>query len=162
MGVMGGASSGLMDEVILFASDEASSFAMGSETSIVDASAGNGGLAAVAAECVGVNRMFSPSLSISPPSILWPGLAVEFGCLLLLSFLEEFEGVNFALFFPDERGIIDVLERNLRDVSGTLLGQSSCGTCGDQGRVETRNLRTNNRIRVARGWNLKSRTSRFN
>ena len=152
---MGGASSGLMDEVILFASEEASSFAMGLETSIVDASAGNGGLAAVAAECVGVNRMFSPSLSISPSSILWAGLAVEFGCLFLLPFLlEEFEGVNFALFFPFERGMIDVLERNLRDVSGTLLGQSSRGTCGDQGRVGTRDLRTNNRIRVARGWNL--------
>ena len=62
MGVMG-ASSWLVDEVILFASEEASSFAIGLETSIVDASAGNGGLAAVAAECVGVNRMFSPSLS---------------------------------------------------------------------------------------------------
>ena len=84
MGVMGGASSGLMDEVILFASEEASSFAMGLETSIVDASAGNGGLAAVAAECVGVNMLFSPSLSISPSPILWAGLAVEFGCLLPL------------------------------------------------------------------------------
>ena len=133
---MGGASSGLMDEVVLFASMEASSFAMGSETSIVDASAGNGGLAAVAAECVGVNRMFSPSLSISPSSILWAGLAVEFGCLFLLPFLlEEFEGVNFALFFPFERGMIDVLERILRDVSELLLGQSSCKTRSDQGRV---------------------------
>ena len=103
MGVMGGASSGLMDEVILFASDEASSFAMGSETSIVDASAGNGGLAAVAAECVGVNIVSTPSLNISPSSILWPGLAVEFVCLLLLflSFLEEFEGVDFVLFLLD-------------------------------------------------------------
>ena len=58
--------------------------------------------------------------------------------------------------------MIDVLERNLRDVSELLLGQSSCGTRSDQGRVETRDLRTNNRIRVARGWNFKSRTSRFN
>ena len=63
--------------------------------------------------------------------------------------------MNFALFFPDERGIIDVLERNLRDVSGTLLGQSSRGTCGDQGRVGTRDLRTNNRIRVARELEIK-------
>ena len=58
--------------------------------------------------------------------------------------------------------MIDVLGRNLRDISESPFGQSSCGTRGDQGRVETRDLRTNNRIRVARGWNLKSRTSRFN
>ena len=153
---MGGASSGLMDEVILFASDEASSFAMGSETSIVDASAGNGGLAAVAAECVGVNIVSTPSSNISPSSILWAGLAVEFGCLLLLPFLlEEFEGVNFALFFPFERGMTDVLERILRDASGTCLEQSSCGTCGDQRRVGTRDLRTDNRIRVARKLEIK-------
>ena len=102
-GCVGGASSGLMDEVILFSSDVASSFAMGLETSIVDVSAGDGGLAAIAAECVGVNRMFPPSLGISPSSILWSGLAVEFVCLLLfLSFLEEFEGVGFALFFLDD------------------------------------------------------------
>ena len=101
MGVMG-ASSGLVDEVILFSSEEASSFAIGFETSIVDVSACNGGLAAVAAECVGGNRMFPPSLGISPSSILWSGLAVEFVCLLLfLSFLEEFEGVDFVLFFLD-------------------------------------------------------------
>ena len=78
--------------------------------------------------------------------------------LLLLFFLAEWEGVDFALLFlADElwlRGMIDVLERILRDVSELLLGQSSCGTRGDQGRVETRDLRTNNRIRVARGWNL--------
>ena len=102
MGVMG-ASSWLVDEVALFSSEEASSFAIGFEASIVDVSACNGGLAAVAAECVGVNRMFPPSLGISPSSILWPGLAVEFVCLLLfLSFLEEFEGVDFALFFLDD------------------------------------------------------------
>ena len=103
MGVLGGASSGLVDEVILLSSEEASSFAIGFETSIVDVSACNGGLAAVAAECVGVNRMFPPSSGISPSSILWPGLAVEFVCLLLLflSFLEEFEGVDFVLFFLD-------------------------------------------------------------
>ena len=106
MGVIG-SSSGLVDEVILFASEEASSFAIGLETSIVDASAGNGGLAAVAAECVGVNMLFSPSLSISPSPILWAGLAVEFGCLLLLPFLlEEFEGVNFALFFPFDHQLL--------------------------------------------------------
>ena len=114
-----GASSWLVDEVILLSSEEASSFAIGFEESFIDVSACNGELAAVAAECVGESRMFPPSLGISPSSILWPGLAVEFGCLLLLSFLEEFEGVNFALFFPDERGIIDVLERIRRDASGT-------------------------------------------
>ena len=102
MGVMG-ASSGLVDEVALFSSEEASSFAIGFEASIVDVSACNGGLAAVAAECVGESRMFPPSLGISPSSILWSGLAVEFVCLLLfLSFLEEFEGVGFALFFLDD------------------------------------------------------------
>ena len=104
-----GASSGLVDEVALFSSEEASSFAIGFEASIVDVSACNGGLAAVAAECVGVNRMFPPSLGISPSSILWSGLLVEFACLRLLSFLEEFEGVDFRLFLLDERGIVDVL-----------------------------------------------------
>ena len=154
-----GASSWLVDEVALFSSEEASSFAIGFETSIVDVSACNGGLAAVAAECVGVNRMFPPSLGISPSSILWSGLAEEFVLmLLLLFFLAEWEGVDFALLFlADElwlRGMIDVLERILRTAAELLLGQSSCRTRSDQGRVETRDLRTNSRIRVARGWNL--------
>ena len=102
MGVMG-ASSWLVDEVALFSSEEASSFAIGFEASIVDVSACCGGLAAVAAECVGGNRRFPPSLGRSPSSILWSGLAAEFVCLLLLLFfLAEFEGVDFALFFlPD-------------------------------------------------------------
>ena len=99
MGVMG-ASSGLVDEVALFSSEEASSFAIGFEASIVDVSACCGGLAAVAAECVGGNRRFPPSLGRSPSSILWSGLAAEFVCLLLLLFfLAECEGVDFALFF---------------------------------------------------------------
>ena len=163
MGVMGGASSGLMDEVILFSSDVASSFAMGLETSIVDVSAGDGGLAAVAAECVGVDRMSTPSSCISPSSILWSGLLVEFACLRFLSFLEEFEGVDFRLFLLDERGIVDVVERILRDASGTCLEQSSCGTCGDQRRVGTRDLRTDSRLRVARKLEIiVLGTSRFN
>ena len=59
--------------------------------------------------------------------------------LLLLFFLAEWEGVDFALLFlADElwlRGMIDVLERILRDVSELLFGQSSCKTRSDQGRV---------------------------
>ena len=162
MGVMGGASSGLVDEVILFSSDVASSFAMGLETSIVDVSTGDGGLAAIAAGCVGVDRMSTPSSCISPSSILWSGLLVEFACLRF-PLLEEFEGVDFRLFLLDERGIVDVVERILRDASGTCLEQSSCGTCGDQRRVGTRDLRTDNRIRVARKLEIKVLgTSRFN
>ena len=163
MGVVGCTSSGLVDEVVLFASMGASSFAMGSLTSVDEVSAGNSGLAAGAAECVGVNIVSTPSLTISPSSILWSGSLVEFACLRLLSFLEEFEGVDFRLFLLDERGIVDVVERILRDASGTCLEQSSCGTCGDQRRVGTRDLRTDNRIRVARKLEIKVLgTSRFN
>ena len=105
MGVLGGTSSGLMDEAILFSSDVGSSFAMGLETFIVDMSAGDGGLAAGAAERVGVNIVSTPSSCISPSSILWSGLLVEFACLRF-SFL----------FLLDERGIIDVLKESSRCV----------------------------------------------
>ena len=140
MGVMG-TSSGLVDGFSLFASDDRSSgFAIGPEASFIDMSVCCCGLAAVAAGCVGGNRRFPPSLCRSPSSILWSGLAVEFVLmLLLLFFLAEWEGVDFALLFlADElwlRGMIDVLERILRDVSELLFGQSSCRTRSDQGRV---------------------------
>jgi hypothetical protein len=126
MGVLG-TSFGLVGEVALFSSeDRSSSFAIGFEASLIDVSVCCCGLAAVAAGCVGGNRRFPPSLCRSPSSILWSGLAVEFVCLLLLLFfLAECEGV----------GMIDVLERILRDISELLLGQSSCRTRSDQGRV---------------------------
>ena len=98
-----------MDEVDLFASIEAWSFAMGSLASVGDVSAGNSRLAAGAAECVGVDIVSTPSSTISPSSTLWSGSLVEFACLRFLSFLDELEGVDFRLFLLDERGIVDVL-----------------------------------------------------
>ena len=109
MGVVSGTSSWLVDEVGLFPSMKALSFAMGSLASVGDVSAGDSGLAAGAAECVGVDIVSTPSLTISPSSILWSRSLVEFACLRLLSFLEEPEGVDFRLFLLDERGIVDVL-----------------------------------------------------
>ena len=109
MGVVSGTSSWLVDEVGLFASMEALSFAMGSLASVGDVSAGDSGLAAGAAECVGVDMVSTPSSTISPSSILWSGSLVEFACLRFLSFLDELEGVDFRLFLLKERGIVDVL-----------------------------------------------------
>ena len=96
-----------MDEVGLFPSMKALSFAMGSLASVGDVSAGDSRLAAGAAECVGVDIVSTPSSTISPSSILWSGSLVEFACLRL-SFLDEPEGVDFRLFLLKERGI-DVL-----------------------------------------------------
>ena len=98
-----------MDEAELFVSTEAFGFAIGSLTSVDEVPAGKSGLAAGAAECVGVDIVSTPSLTISPSSILWSRSLVEFACLRLLSFLEEPEGVDFRLFLLDERGIVDVL-----------------------------------------------------
>ena len=56
-----------MDEAELFVSMEAFDFAIGSMTSVDEVPAGKSGLAAGAAECVGVNIVSTPSSTNSPP-----------------------------------------------------------------------------------------------
>ena len=103
------APSWLVDGAELFVSMEAFDFAIGSMTSVDEVPAGKSGLAAGAAECVGVDMVSTPSLTISPSSTLWSRSLVEFACLRFLSFLDELEGVDFRLFLLKERGIVDVL-----------------------------------------------------
>ena len=51
----------------------------------------------------GETEGFPPSLGSSPSSVLWSGLAEEFVFMpLLLFFLAEWEGVDFALLFLAE------------------------------------------------------------